>query len=274
MAADRRFQLVYAIRSVERGRALQATTVWAGAGGLRFICFALEAVAQAAGWLITASTGFARRGLPLSIGAVRLLEEPGPGETVDLSAEITAWRDTSAVVRGRASCGGRLLGEAEAALCALVPADELDDPLAARAGYEALLAAEPGETRIAGVAEPPGAPSIEALNAREGRATWLVTGGSGLFADHFPRFPVLPGSLQVQALVDLAQAVAAAGGPAGRADRVRQVRFRRPVRPGERLTLEAALVARRPDRTIVRGRALLDGQRAASIEEIHITPAA
>ena len=97
-----------------------------------------------------------------------------------------------------------------------------------------------------------------------------MAGGQQLFAAHFPRLPLLPGSLQVQALADLAREVGAAGnGHSGTLIEVQEVRFRRPVRPGERLTLEVETAERTPTRTVLTARAQVDGQRAASIEKIH-----
>ncbi len=275
MAGAHPFQLVATIPRVEIGRCIQATTIWNGTGGLRPAGFLLEAVAQAAGWLIAASTDFARRGLPLSIATVRLLADPPPGARVDLLAEVTAWRDASAVLRGEASWGGRPLGEAEGGICGLVDATQLEDPTVTRATFEALLAAPPDAPGSGTPAEPPGVPSVQALDARGGRATWLVAGGQDLFADHFPRLPLLPGSLQVQALVGLAQAVAGAeGGAADPVASLHHVQFRRPVRPGERLVLEAEMIRHSARGAILTARAVINGERAAALAEVHIGPTA
>jgi 3-hydroxyacyl-[acyl-carrier-protein] dehydratase len=265
------------IRRVEgRGR-IEASTAWTEAGGLQPACFFLEAVSQAAGWLIAASTNFTRRGLPLAIGSARVLGELPPGAPADLVAEITNWRDLSAQLRGSVVSRGRVVGEA-AGLCGLVDAEELEASAATRAAFAALRnppASRQGTTAGPRPVEAPGAPSIDALDARSGRATWLVTGGERLFADHFPRLPLLPGTLQLQALVNLAQAVVGAANGQGWVFReLREVRFRRPVRPGERLVLEVEARGHNPAGAALAGRALVDGQRAASIEQIHFGPAA
>ncbi len=272
------FQLVTRIRRVEGNRRIVASTAWTGAGGLEPACFFLEAVSQAAGWLIAASTNFTRRGLPIAMGSARVLGEAPPGGPVDLVAEITNWRDLSAQLRGWVKSGGRVVGEA-AGLCGLLDAEELEASAATHAAFAALhntpANGRPGDHGDASHVEPPGTPSIDGMDARGARATWLVTGGERLFADHFPRRPLLPGTLQLQALVDLARAVAAAGNGHGWGLReLREVRFRRPVRPGEHLVLEVEARAQSAAGAVFAGRALVDGQRAISTEQIHIGPAA
>ena len=93
MPAARGFQLVTGIRRVEAGRRIEATSMFTGAGGLRADCFLVEAVAQATGWLIAASTDFTRRALPLTIETVRFRAELPASRPWDLVAEVTGWRD-------------------------------------------------------------------------------------------------------------------------------------------------------------------------------------
>jgi 3-hydroxymyristoyl/3-hydroxydecanoyl-(acyl carrier protein) dehydratase len=271
------FQLVTGIRRLEAGRRIEATTRFTGACDLRPECFLVEAVAQAAGWLIAASTDFTRRALPLAIETVRFRSEPPASLPWELVAEVTRWRDQSAQVRGWVSSGGRLLGEAEGALCGMWQAEELEAPEATRSALAALRNAPRngrGWHEAREVVPPPGAPLLEKVEARGGRATWLVTEGQRLFAHHFPRLPVLPGTLIIQSLVRLAQQVAAAGDGLRRpAVGLRQVRFRRPVRPGDQLILEVEAGRPTPEGVALAGRALLRGQRAASIGEIVLGPA-
>lgn len=86
---------------------------------------------------------------------------------------------------------------------------------------------------------------------------------------HFPGQPVMPGVLIAEALAQTA-AIAALSGEAGAAGNAvylvgyDKLRFRRPVRPGDRLELSATLVAERRGIVTFEGEARVDGQRVAN----------
>ena len=97
------------------------------------------------------------------------------------------------------------------------------------------------------------------------------------FEDHFPGFPVVPGVLLLEALAQLAGKLI---GYTVRADRgdwpfpilsmMNHVKFRRFVRPGERVQLEAKLVALRDEMADVRVRAKVGGRVVAQAEQIFV----
>jgi 3-hydroxyacyl-[acyl-carrier-protein] dehydratase len=100
-----------------------------------------------------------------------------------------------------------------------------------------------------------------------------VTINEPFFNGHFPGNPVMPGVLVMEALAQagalLVLASQAAGGPsmankylylAG----IDKARFRRAVLPGDQLQLEAEVTAIRSNSCKMIGRAMVDGQLAAS----------
>jgi 3-hydroxyacyl-[acyl-carrier-protein] dehydratase len=101
-----------------------------------------------------------------------------------------------------------------------------------------------------------------------------VTANEPFFAGHFPGYPIMPGVL-------LCEAVVQAGGILARVtagevdDRARvlamltsldRVRFRQQVTPGDQLRLEVETVRRRGSFWKMRGAARVDGRTAAELE--------
>lgn len=101
------------------------------------------------------------------------------------------------------------------------------------------------------------------------RGVKCVSLSDDCFADHFPGHPIMPGALVVEALAQLGGTLLEATlREQGRHDlhavlvTVDRAKFRRAVRPGDRLELEATGVAATEDGGQVQAKALLDGQVA------------
>jgi 3-hydroxyacyl-[acyl-carrier-protein] dehydratase len=98
-----------------------------------------ESVAQAAGWLVTASLDFKKRGLLIDL---KLLDFGGvvrPGDQMILEAELVSLSEETAVLTGRARVGERLVGKVDSGLCLLVDAGALDDVENTRSMFTALM---------------------------------------------------------------------------------------------------------------------------------------
>lgn len=94
-----------------------------------------------------------------------------------------------------------------------------------------------------------------------------------VFADHFPGHPVMPGALTLESLAQLGGVLCEATMRlSGRNDLhallvgVDHARFRRMVRPGDKLDLEAAALRVQVDGGQIKGTAHLDGQLAVEAE--------
>ncbi len=89
--------------------------------------FVLEALCQAATWLIMISTDRAKRAALLSIGSVDWHGEVEPGDVLEMVGEVGSFGTETAVVSGHVSVDGRTVLEAQDVMCALIDADTLAD---------------------------------------------------------------------------------------------------------------------------------------------------
>ncbi len=132
-----RFHLIDRVDSYESSKSVKARKVtsrsedyWeeGGEGGLVMPPpFVLEALCQAATWLIMISTERAKRAALLSIGSVQWHEDVRPGEILEMAGEIGSFGSETAVVSGQVSVEGRTVLEAQDIMCALIDADTLAD---------------------------------------------------------------------------------------------------------------------------------------------------
>jgi 3-hydroxyacyl-[acyl-carrier-protein] dehydratase len=86
----------------------------------------LEALCQAATWLVMISTETRQRAALLSIGSVDFLDDVRPGDVIELEGTAESWGDETAVVSGRATVDGRVVLEAKDVMCTLIDADTLE----------------------------------------------------------------------------------------------------------------------------------------------------
>src|SRR5689334_21486795 len=114
---------------------------------------------------------------------------------------------------------------------------------------------------------------ITSLEPPEARGVKCVSLADDVFADHFPGHPIMPGALIVESLAQLGGVlVEAAMRERGRNDlhalltMVDRAKFRRMVRPGDKLELEARLITAREEGGQVRAMATVEGQLAAEAE--------
>lgn len=105
------------------------------------------------------------------------------------------------------------------------------------------------------------------------RGVKCVSLSDDVFMDHFPGHPVMPGALLIESLAQLGGVlVEGAMRRRGREElhalltMVDKARFRKMVRPGDRVELEAHGVVASEDGGRVRGTALLAGEIAAEAE--------
>jgi 3-hydroxymyristoyl/3-hydroxydecanoyl-(acyl carrier protein) dehydratase len=203
-----------------------------------------EAVGQLAAWAAMGAVRFEHRPVAGLAGRVELFVAPQPGQVLELAADLEHVDSESVQYSGTAHRDGKLMIRLQDCVGPMVRLADFDDPLALRTRFEELCrnGAHPGGF--------PGLPrlALERTNGEPGRrasATFQVPLAAPLFADHFPRRPVFPGSLLMHLNLQLGAALASEITPpsSGRwaAGTILDMKLRSFIPPGATLRLEARL---------------------------------
>ncbi|HYN62502.1 MAG TPA: hypothetical protein VET87_23605 [Rubrivivax sp.] len=229
-----------------------------------------EAVGQLAAWSAMAQLDFACRPVAGLAGEARYFQVPRSGQTLQLEANLERCDAEAVAYGGRATIDGRLALELVDCVGPMLPMDEFDGAPAVRADFSTLLGAGAPAGRFGGVP----APQISGIEQGPGeRLRALLTvpalDAAAYFADHFPRRPVFPGTLLLDALASLALQLAQQA-PALQAAgtlvliKVAQVKIRSFTAPGTRLQLEAELIEADAQRARLKVLARADGKAVAT----------
>jgi 3-hydroxymyristoyl/3-hydroxydecanoyl-(acyl carrier protein) dehydratase len=213
-------------------------------------CLVAEAVGQLAAWVSMEAVSFRGRPVAALAGETLFLAPVAPGDTLTLGADIEHCDDEAVSYAGWAEVGGTRVIELIDCFGPLLPLAEFDAPEALAARLATLRGAGATPGRFCGIA--PFAPTPCAADADTRTATIDVPLDAPFFADHFPRRPVFPATLLLDAAIGQALALAAAlpGWPRGavpRVTRMTRVKVRSFTPPGAQLELAARLHARDDD---------------------------
>lgn len=239
------FTFVDRITDLEAGRRARGRfAIPAGLPGFSS-CLVAEAVGQLACWVAMSEAGFRRRPVAALSEETRILGDAAPGEILDLGVEIESCNEEAVVFGGWARVAGKPVLELHRCVGPMLDLEEFDAPEAMRADLATLCGAGTPPSRFAGVT----APDLSVTDRAPGqrlRATLLVPDSAPFFGDHFPRRPVFPGSLLLEAQIRLAVQLATEALPPDRAlrpARVADVKMRAFILPGQAVELETGVQA-------------------------------
>lgn len=243
----RAFSFVDRITSVELGVRIRGEYLIPSAIGFFAPSLVAEAVGQLAAWAAMATVDFERRPVAGLAGEIELLHPVRPGQRLELAADLETVNPDAASYAGMARVDGIPVIRLRHCVGPMMAVEEFDDPSALRARFEVLCqeGAKPGGYR--GVPAFP----LERIGGEAGQrlvATLQVPVHAELFGDHFPRRPVFPGSLLMNANLELAAGLAGempapTSGGAWVLRGVSDVKLRAFTPPGEVLEIEARLTA-------------------------------
>ena len=200
-----------------------------------------EALGQLAAWVAMSSVGFSHRPVAALAGDTRIFAQPRPGDTLELIVDIESCDRDGIAYRGRAMVGDTVVLELLDTLGYMLDIADFDDPQALAADFALLTAGGRAPGFFQGVPEP----VLKDLQHETGhtlQAQLSVPEHAPFFLDHFPRRPVFPATLMLDAQLQLAQRIAAEhGGVPVHVTRIAGVKVRAFTLPGASLTLSAVL---------------------------------
>lgn len=205
-----------------------------------------EAIGQLASWVAIERSDFRSRPVAALAGQVTATHAAVSGSTAELRVELDRCDGQTIVYRGEAYVGGTPVGELRRCAGAMLAMEEFDDPDLVRERYRLLRGqGAPGGDFLDEL------PQLEILEERPiaGKrllARLKVPRSAPFFADHFPRKPVFPATLLIDAetrvALELARhVVETPAHSALRLARVRNVKVRAFTEPGQTLQLQADL---------------------------------
>jgi len=113
---------------------------------------------------------------------------------------------------------------------------------------------------------------VECVPGQSAQGVKLVTVNESYFQGHFPDYPVMPGVLVLEALIQLSTLLATSSGEPtpGTVKSLERVRFKRQVTPGDALVLDTRMAG--GGKYVVR--ASVDGETATEAEIVLVPDAA
>ncbi len=230
---------------------------------------AAEAAGQLAAWNAMACLDFELRPVAGLAAEIRFGPEVRPGQTLDLEIVIDTCDPDAVSYSGWAEADGVRVMELDHSVGPMLPMEEFDSPQAVRERFELLCGPGAPAGRFNGVPEPD-LEIVEQIPDERVRATMQVPKEAGFFSDHFPRRPVFPATLLLDAQIVLALKFAAgskrwAPGVRLTAPRVPGMKMRSFVPPGEGVELSVEVLSPTDEAAMmVKTGASVNGKQIAS----------
>jgi 3-hydroxyacyl-[acyl-carrier-protein] dehydratase len=216
---------------------------------------ALEAAGQLAAWVAMSRLDFRLRPVAGVAGDIRFGRAIRPGQVLELSVDIEDCDEESVRYSASAHVDGIEVLRLGHSLGPMLPMDMFDDPEAVSQRFAQLC-----EEGVAGDVYR-GVPrhDIEIVELVPGESVSAIlrvpAGSTAFFHDHFPRKPVFPGTMLLDALIEVSLKAAAGASnwaPAAEivAAGVPDTKIRSFISPGDLLELHAQFIAADGDRTM------------------------
>jgi 3-hydroxymyristoyl/3-hydroxydecanoyl-(acyl carrier protein) dehydratase len=207
-------------------------------------CLVAEAVGQLAAWVAMSKVDFRVRPVAALATETRFLGVVLPGDVLQLAVEIEDCDDDMVAYGGSAFVEDRQVIALEHCLGPMLPVEDFDAPDALRERLLLLRDRGAARGRFQGLDLPETA-LIEHVPGKSLRASLNVPRHAMFFADHFPRNPVFPATLlldaQIRVAADLVEKSCGPQFASPFASRMTHFKMRAFIPPGQEVELEATL---------------------------------
>jgi 3-hydroxymyristoyl/3-hydroxydecanoyl-(acyl carrier protein) dehydratase len=174
-------------------------------------CFAVEAAGQLAAWVAMAALDFEVRPVAGVAADLRFGADVRPGQALDLSINIDSCDRQAVTYSARAYAEGAMVVELEHSAGPMLPMEIFDAPDAMRSRFELLCSRGAPGGQFTGVPEHD-IEIVEEVHGKSLRALLRVPDEAVFFSDHFARRPVFPGTMLLDAHIQMSLAAAAHSG--------------------------------------------------------------
>jgi 3-hydroxyacyl-[acyl-carrier-protein] dehydratase len=229
-------------------------------------CLVAEAVGQLAAWVAMAQAEFQRRPVAALSGETRIVCEAVPGEILDLGVEIESCDRDAVAYGGWARVAGRPVLELCRCVGPMLPLEDFDAPNPVRGDFETLCGPGAPPGRFRGVTAPDFS-LIDRIPGQRLRAAMPVPVSAPFFSDHFPRRPIFPGTLLLDAQIRLALRLAGEALSPGQRlwpARVTDVKMRSFILPGDAVEIDILMHAATDEAVELTVAAMVDGKRVST----------
>lgn len=202
-----------------------------------------EAAGQLAAWAAMDAVGFESRPLAGIAGRIELLREVSPGDVIDLSVEIQSVDADATGYSGLAEVAGVPVLRLHDCVGPMLPVESFDDPGALRRRFAEIRGAGAAPGAFGGIPDLEPTPVTVEPGGRV-EAVLEVPQDAPFFSDHFPRRPVLPGTLLMHAASKAASTLVRSlpnDGSHWRLQAFSDVKLRSFIPPGSTVRFEATL---------------------------------
>ncbi len=231
-------------------------------------CLVAEAVGQLAAWTAMAHVDFRGRPVAALATETRFHADVMPGSTLLLAVDIQSCDDDAVAYSGRARVDGTDVIELVDCLGPMLPVEEFDSPSELVARLRVLRGEGAPAGAFRGVVAPRIVPS-SGVPGVSASAELHVPESAPFFGDHFPRRPVFPATLLLDAQIGHAMTVANAAthwppGTRPAPSRMTHVKMRTFIPPGAVLEIDAELTPHGSESATIRLAAQMSGKTAAT----------